>query len=45
MQEVEDAEDDMLETWEQQGTMDKIERLGEDIDASLEAAANSMNKV
>jgi len=44
-EEVEDAEDAMIRRWESQGTTDKIEKLGDEIEASLKAAHESMLKI
>lgn len=44
-EEVVKAEDDMLATWETQGTTDKMDKLATEIDDSLRAAHNSMIKI
>lgn len=44
-EEVEAAEDAMLKRWETQGTTDKIEKLGQDIEDSLMACEQSMIKI
>lgn len=43
--EVVKAEDEMLATWETQGTTDKMDKLATEIDDSLRAAHNSMIKI
>lgn len=44
-EEVVKAEDEMLATWETQGTTDKMDKLATEIDDSLRAAHNSMIKI
>lgn len=44
-EEVVKAQDDMLATWETQGTTDKMDKLATEIDDSLRAAHNSMIKI
>jgi hypothetical protein len=43
--EVEAAEDAMLKTWEEQGTTDKIEKLGKEIEDSFKAMEQGMLKI
>lgn len=43
--EVVKAEDEMLATWETQGTTDKMDKLATEIEDSLRAAHNSMIKI
>lgn len=44
-EEVVKAEDEMLATWETQGTTDKMDKLATEIEDSLRAAHNSMIKI
>jgi hypothetical protein len=44
-EEVVKAEDEMIATWETQGTTDKMDKLATEIDDSLRAAHNSMIKI
>ena len=44
-EEVVKAQDEMLATWETQGTTDKMDKLATEIDDSLRAAHNSMIKI